>query len=80
MDFGLELDYTHGEIDQQRTNNPNKVEIAAWNLACEWWDSRPRTDSRADKVKQIVQAVEAAGKISQIQELLRNMPNFDSKC
>ena len=79
MDFALELGYKHGEIDQQKTNNPCRVEIAAWNLACAWWDSRPTTESRADKVKQVVQAVEAAGKIGEIEELLRTMPKLSEK-
>ena len=80
-DFGLSLGFTYGDITQKLTNYSRSVEMAGWSLACEWWDSSPRSyHEKSQFLLEAVRYLEKGHLEEQIREkLLRGVPEEEPR-
>ncbi len=71
MDFGLALNLPQDQIEQKRENR-SKVELAAWDLACEFWDE-PRNGTREEKLKVLAASPDAVQKPAKTEEVCQEI-------
>ncbi len=65
--FGLELDLTIDEITQMRTNNPHQIEMAAFNMTCDWWENcHEHVQCKLQKIQCGLESVEKMGVAQEI--------------
>ena len=79
-DFGLHLDFTYEQIEQKRNNNPRCVELAAFTLACHWWNYEIYSDyKKRTKLLEFCKVVKKLHLKSEIKELLEINPRNEEQ-
>ena len=71
IEFGLYLGFTSDMIEQKVTNSPPIIEVAAFTLACHWWNfSINSSYQKKMKLLKFCEKVKKLNLKSEIKELL----------